>query len=156
ILNYASETGSLTFVSPQSPRSGDLFTPVVGPSTLTAQCVVNAADLAATAVFVPASATLGQTVSVGYAVQNTSSNATTITQWTDSLYLSLDATLDPSDVLLGRVDHNGTVNGNTSYTGTYTGPMPAVQPGLYHVIVVSDSRSFVPDTNRANNTLAST
>src|SRR5262249_45112054 len=57
--------------------------------------------------------------------------------------------------LLGRVNHTGAVNGNSSYTETLTAALPGVI-GPYHVIVLSDSRGLVPDINRANNTAVST
>src|SRR5260370_1126621 len=99
---------------------------------------------------VPTTGTPGVSASITYSVEN-QGDATAAGPWYDSLYLSTDATLDPSDVLIGRVHHLGNVAGHTSYTETLTTPLPAVAPGTYHVIVVADSRGLVPDVNRANN-----
>src|SRR5262249_48795845 len=56
--------------------------------------------------------------------------------------------------LLGRVNHTGAVNGNSSYTDTLAAALPGVI-GPYHVIVLSDSRGLVPDVSRTNNTAVS-
>jgi RHS repeat-associated protein len=155
IMSYASETGNFTFVSPSTPKQGDLFAPVVNATSLVAQSIVNAADLAVTDIFVPATATPGTDAGIGYVVKNLSTTATVVTDWVDSVYLSKDSVLDPSDILVERVAHSGTLNAGDTYNGQTTVALPGVNTGEYHVIVVADGRSFVPDTNRPNNTLAS-
>jgi RHS repeat-associated protein len=153
IMSYSSESGNFTFVSPTTPKQGDMFAPVVNATNLVAQSIVNAADLAVTDIFVPATATPGQAANIGYVVKNLSTTATVVTDWIDSVYLSKNSVLDPSAVLVQRVSHSGTLNGGATYNGQTTVPLPGINTGEYHVIVVADSRSFVPDTNRANNTL---
>lgn len=155
IMNFASQSGSFNFVSPSTPRQGDLFAPVVQSDHLVAQSVVNASDLLVTDIFVPANSTPGQEVSIGYVVKNQSTTGTTISDWVDSVYLSLDGVLDPSDVLVGRVNHSGVLDPDETYLGNLTTAMPAINPGQYRVIVVTDSRSFVPDVSRTNNRLTS-
>jgi RHS repeat-associated protein len=155
IMTYASTTGEFTFDSPTTPVQGDLFAPVVNPDSLVAQSVVNAADLAVTDIFVPATGTPGVATPIGFEVTNQSTTATVVSSWIDSVYLSLDNVLDPSDVLVQRIPHVGVLDPGASYLGQTSAPLPALRPGAYRVIVVSDSRSFVPDTFRANNTSAS-
>ena len=58
-------------------------------------------------------------------------------------------------MLLGQVTHSGAVSAGGSYQETVTDPLPAVLPGQYFVIVQADSGRAVPDTNRGNNSLAS-
>ena len=95
----------------------------------------------------------GQVVTINYTVTNLSAGATFTDSWVDSIYLSLDDTLDSSDRLIGRTPHTGVVAGNGgSYAGSLTAPLPAVVPGDYRVIVVADSQGRTPDLNRANNT----
>ena len=106
-MTYASTTGEFTFDSPNTPAQGDLFAPVVNPTSLVAQSVVNAADLAVTNVFVPATGTPGVATPIGYEVKNLSTSDTVVSSWVDSVYLSLDNALDPSDVLVQRVTHTG-------------------------------------------------
>ena len=77
-----------------------MFAPVVNPTTLVAQSIVNAADLAVNAIFVPASANPGANVQIGFEVKNLSTTATVVTDWIDSVYLSLDNLLDASDILV--------------------------------------------------------
>ncbi len=151
IMNFASESGNFQFISPHTPAQGDLFAPVVNADSLVAQSIVNASDLAVTDVFVPASGTPGTPANIGYVVKNLSTSATIVSDWVDSVYLSKDAILDPSDVLIERVSHSGTLNPGETYNGQTTVALPAANPGEYHVIVVADERSFVPDTNRSNN-----
>lgn len=155
IMTFASQTGAFTFVSPSTPGQGELFFPQVNPTSLVAQSLVDAADLAVTGIFVPPSATPGQNVQIGYSVQNRATNPTIISDWIDSVYLSLDGILDPTDVLVERITHSGILAAGASYTDSTDVALPGVNPGEYRVIVVTDSRSFVPDTVRANNTAAS-
>ena len=75
--------------------------------------------------------------------------------WFDSLYLSTDGVLDPSDVLLGRFEHQGGVAGNSSYTETLNAIVPALAEGSYRVIVLADSRRVVPQGNGTNDVGAS-
>ena len=57
----------------------------------------------------------------------------------------------PSAVLIGRVTHQGGVAGTGQYSGVLTAPLPGLDPGVYHVSVVSDSRQLLPDPNTASN-----
>src|SRR5262249_43293441 len=117
IMSYGSESGNFTFASPSTPKQGDLFAPVVNTTSLVAQSIVNAADLAVTNIFVPATATPGTDAGIGYVVKNLSTSATVVSDWVDSVYLSKDSVLDPSDVLVERVAHSGTLNPGDTYNG---------------------------------------
>lgn len=107
-------------------------------------------DLVPGTITIPANAVPGQNFSVQYSVQNQSGVSAT-GSWFDSLYLSSDGQFDSSDVFLGRVQHVGGVAANGNYSESITAPLPGVSPGEYHVIVRSDVRNHVPETNEANN-----
>src|SRR5206468_3366495 len=73
-----------------------------------------------------------------------------------AVYLSADATLDASDLLVATAPHTGTLNAASLYTGTAAVTLPGVPPGGYFLIVAADRRHQVPnETNHANNLAAS-
>jgi len=98
----------------------------------------------------PAIATLGQNVTLKYMVRNLSETPAEGV-WFDSVYLSRDGVLDPSDVLLTRVERTGGLLGMASYEQTVTATLPPVRDGAYRVIVLADSRGLTPDSQRSNN-----
>ena len=107
-------------------------------------------DLVPGTITIPANAVPGQNFTIQYTVQNQSGNAAT-GDWFDSLYLSADDQIGASDVFLGRVRHTGGVAANGSYSESLAAPLPGLFPGDYHVIVRSDVRNHVRETNEANN-----
>lgn len=112
------------------------------------------ADLVAGSITVPVTGTIGNDMTVTYTVANNGANPA-VGAWYDALYVSSDAKWDLGDRLLGRVLHSGTVNGGSSYTETLTAPIPGVLPGDYRVIVRSDIRNNIPESNESNNLSAS-
>ncbi len=112
------------------------------------------ADLVAGTVTIPATATPGQPVTVTYSVTNAGANPA-VGSWFDNLFLSTDDTWDLGDAFLGKVLHTGDVAGGASYTETLTAALPGVTPGTYKLIVRTDVRNQVRETNDANNTFAS-
>ncbi len=102
----------------------------------------------------PATGTIGQNVSISYTVANTTTIPIT-GDWTDSVYLSKEASFGPDAVLLARVPHTGGLGAMANYTGIASAALPNLIDGDYHVIVVADSSVQVPDTNRADNMLVS-
>jgi subtilase family serine protease len=112
------------------------------------------ADLVAGTITVPANAVPGQNATITYTVQNASDNAA-VGSWYDSLYLSSDDQWDVGDALFARVQHQGGVAARDSYSATVTAPLPGVLPGDYHVIVRTDIRNNLPESNEDNNLSAS-
>lgn len=102
----------------------------------------------------PAAGVAGESATIRYTVRNSSSTVPAVGTWIDSVYLSANGLLDASSRLLGRVAHSGDVEPLATYTETISAPLPASFEGEYRVIVVSDSRGFVPDRDRTNNQLA--
>ncbi|MCA9062517.1 MAG: hypothetical protein KDA96_05645 [Planctomycetaceae bacterium] len=134
----------------------DQFVPELTPTVLRVSSLGGLADLSPTTITVPAAGVASQPVTISYTVDNLTDGSTRVTDWTDSLYLSRDGVLDPTDPLIGRVVHSGTVGSFGSYSESLTTAIPGVFPGDYHVIVVVDSRGNSPDAQRSNNTLVST
>ncbi|MEM7806664.1 MAG: FG-GAP-like repeat-containing protein [Planctomycetota bacterium] len=108
---------------------------------------VPSADLEVTLSSVPATAEVGQPLTVGWSVTNEGQAATAAGQWTDAVYLSSDETLvlsgPDADVLLGRRTRVGGLQPTESYQvdGTFTIP-PQVAAGDYFVFVVADDTSL--------------
>ncbi len=156
LATFSGKTGAFNYEGTYIQRTLG-FAPVLTNTTLVLNTLVSTTDLAVTTVTpTAASGVSGQNFTVDYTVTNLENVATTANSWVDSFYLSKDDTYDSSDLLLGRVTHNGIVAGNGSYSGSFTGTLPGVLPGNYRVLVIADSRGLSPDANRANNTLAST
>ncbi len=151
VLTYASRTGSFFPVSGIEP----FFDIAINPTQTVLTVVASAADLAVQDIDVPASASPGDVVNIQYTVQNLD-NINVAGSWFDSIYLSSDNLYDPDDVLIGRVEHTGGLAPLASYVGSLTAQLPGVVDGNYRVIVIADSRGNVGDSNRTNNTLAST
>ncbi len=112
------------------------------------------ADLTAGPITIPTNSSPGQVVSISYTVSNLGSSAAVGT-WTDSVFISSDTTWDIGDQLFGRYTRVGDVAPGGNYAGVVTAPLPGVLPGNYHVIVRSDIRNAVPESDEANNFSAS-
>jgi phospholipase/lecithinase/hemolysin len=108
------------------------------------------ADLVAGTITIPANGVTGQKASITYTVTNEGSNAV-VGNWSDSLYLSKDSQWDINDMFLGQVNNSGEVLSGNSYTNTLTAPLPGVVSGDYQVIIRSDIRNQIPESNENNN-----
>ena len=153
VLNFASSTGS--FATFDSPTIGNLAAFITNSTSTSVDLVgaTTAPNLAVSNItFSPAQAYLNQTVTFTFTVTNLGTVATTVGSWTDSIYLSLDTTIDANAVLVGRIMHTGDLAPFSQYTAMLTAAVPGITPGSYHVIVVTDSGLQVPDFNRANST----
>jgi RHS repeat-associated protein len=155
VLSFASHSGIFATVNGLRVRGVPVFDVAVNPADVTVTTKVSVADLAADTLTIPATAVPGENVAIQYSVHNQSAAVPATGSWFDSLYLSVDTTLDDGDLLIGRIQHTGDVAPLGNYSGTLTAPLPGTLEGPYHVILVVDSRGLVPDVNRTNNTLAS-
>ena len=127
-------------------------------------------DLIVTSVTAPDSAEPGDMLSVTYTVLNQGANPAT-GYLTDAFYVSTDTTWDVSDALLGTVYRSinvasGEIQKSTVHvrvaairpegtTGTVIGELPGILPGPYHIIVRTDLRDNIPESNEVNNSYAS-
>ena len=151
VLQFASKIGYFGLIGGLAP----FFTVDVQSTQTLLTAIGSGTNISTESVTPPANGTVGQNASIPYAVQNNDAIAI-IGDWTDSVYLSLDDTLSADDVLFARVPHVGGLAANGSYNGIANGVIPNVIDGDYRVIVVADTSADVPDSNRADNTLAST
>jgi subtilase family serine protease len=127
---------------------------VGGPAAVSLQ-LPPPVDLTVASVEPPADASPGEQATFRWVVRNAGANTAT-GSWTDAVYLSTDSNWDINDTLVGRVGHDGPVAPGETYTGDLTAALPAVNPGQYHVIVRTDVRNNVRESDETNNTTAST
>ncbi|MDB5337904.1 MAG: repeat-associated core domain protein, partial [Planctomycetaceae bacterium] len=151
VLQYASKTGNFGLIAGLSP----FFSVDVQSTQTLLTAIGSGTNISAQSVTPPANGTVGQNVTIPYTVTNNDAIAIT-GDWTDSVYLSSDTTFGADDVLVARVPHVGGLAANGSYNGQANAVLPNVIDGDYHVIVIADTAGQVPDTNRTDNTLAST
>ena len=113
-------------------------------------------DLQVTGVTVPANAKSGEAISLSWTVTNASDSEPARGQWSDTLYLSGDATWDIGDVPLGRMSYSGTLQPGDDYTLTLDTLMPPATPGEYRVIARTDIFNQIYEREfDSNNALAS-
>ncbi len=106
-------------------------------------------DLQVQSITVPPAGEPGQELTVNWQVAN-SSLIDISGDWQDAVYLSTDRTLDARDILLATVAHTGGLNAGLTYDAEVTFVAPPVVPGGYFVIVQTDRRAQVAQTDRAN------
>ncbi|HQY68331.1 MAG TPA: CARDB domain-containing protein [Pyrinomonadaceae bacterium] len=107
-------------------------------------------DLNITNITVPGSAAPGEDATFTWTVQNSGTNASMGT-WLDTVYLSTDTTWDVGDAIVTQQPHTGPVGISETYTTTITTPVPPVETGTYYVIVRTDARNNVRESNEINN-----
>ena len=70
-------------------------------------------------------------------------------------YLSVNATLEASDTLLGDSRDVASLDPGTASSGTTTVTIPAaVTPGAYYIVAKADADGVAPETSETNNTYA--
>src|SRR5262249_25260993 len=152
VMSFPSHMGS--FASVMGTNLG--LSPSLTNTMFTLTALGTQPDLSPTAVnIVTPSAQPGDQVTITYAVKNGGGIPAT-GSWDDSVYLSTSPFVAPNSVLLGTVHHTGDLAAQATYSETLKAPLPPLLPGAYRVVVVADSRNLVPDSNRSNNTAAST
>jgi subtilase family serine protease len=112
------------------------------------------ADLVVGEIDIPVNGIPGQLATIEYSVENQGTNPA-LGGWFDSIYLSTDDSWDINDALFGVEYHYGTVAGGSSYTGSVTAALPGLTPGSYKVIIRSDIRNYIPESDETNNIGAS-
>lgn len=127
-------------------------------------------DLVVSEVAIPSTASAGDEIPISWVVRNVG-EVPASGYLRDAVYLSADSLWDVSDPLLGTRD--GYVNLPPSAStvafsrvnlrhlfsadslGNITGELPGVPPGAYRVIVRTNVRNNIPETNITNNAQAS-
>ncbi len=123
--------------------SGDLIVELPDPTNLDVQSIS-----------VPLQANAGEALHVEWTVANLSPDVAASGSWTDSVFLSSDATWDINDRPLGRATFSGTLAPDDSgtphsYTLSLDTTMPGVTPGDYRIIVRTDIFNQVNETDDA-------
>ena len=114
------------------------------------------ADLIVTDLTAPTQATSGLPMDVSWSVLNNGLGRTHVTSWKDAVYLSTDATLDGSDVLVDFAEHDGELFSGGSYSQTNVQmEVPRGIGGNYYLIVHTDYETKVYESDDANNTRTS-
>ena len=153
VYKVANFSSSATGAFVRTAGVGPDFTVAVNPESIVLDSSgAGAADLAVTSVSAPATFTPGQPGTITWNVTNDCASASG--DWTDSIYLSADGTVNAGDLLLGRVTHLGGLSGGASYTGSLTATFPAAA-GTFQVVVLVDSTLAVTETSRVSNVGAS-
>ena len=155
VVGYGSRVGEFTHIEGLYAGRQLLFETAYTPNELRFTSLINATDLRADSISHPPTGISGESITITYTASNLHANATVASTWVDSVYLSADGKYDATDRLIGRVEHVGTLAGQSSYSETLTAPLPGILPGTYRIIVIADSRGLLPDVLRANNSLSS-
>jgi RHS repeat-associated protein len=146
-------SGTLPPVTQDGSGTTTVFAVAGGSNTVTASATQSVTDLAVIAVLPPLTpAAPGDGVAVAWTVQNTNlAAATTVSDWTDSVYVSQSPTFDDSAVLVATVPHTGGLAAGATYGSSLNGQLPGLLPGDYYVFVRTDTDTVVPDADRTDN-----
>jgi len=115
-------------------------------SSTTAVAVGSTPDLTVSGVTAPTTATAGQQLAVSWTVTNNGA-ATGTVPITDSVYLSYDKVLDPTDRYLGSVTYQGGLAGGATYTQNASIALPSGVTGTFYVFVVTNSDKSIFEQN---------
>ncbi len=95
-------------------------------------------NLVVSSITPPTSAFSGEPTQVSWVVTNTGAGGTSSTYWVDNVYLSLDRTLDTSDILLASIPNPSYLAAGASYQSSATVTLPQGISGPYYIIVYAD------------------
>jgi RHS repeat-associated protein len=115
---------------------------------------LTAPDLAITnGELLTANATWGDTVDLSWTVTNQSS-VSTVSNWSDYIYASEDAVLDPTDVLVHQYAAPMALAAGESYTANHSLTIPQWVTGKPYLLLATDGGRQQLETNDNNNILA--
>jgi len=123
-------------------------------------------DLVVSNVQVPGTGVSGDSISIDWTVGNLSENDVTGV-WRDGIYISPDETWNISDIYMGEVSHTEGLQAGRSldkmfkistadYLGLMETAVPGLVPGGYRVVVRSDIKNNINESNEENNDGSST
>ncbi|MCA9757130.1 MAG: T9SS type A sorting domain-containing protein [Candidatus Eisenbacteria bacterium] len=102
---------------------------------------------------VPNTVVSGQSISVGWTVENVGPGPTNTAVWDDAVYLSRDQFLDPStDLFVGERRHSAVLPSGAQYSELRTFDVPLGTSGPYFVIIRTNYRSSVVEERSDDNT----
>jgi RHS repeat-associated protein len=111
-------------------------------------------DFQVTEIDTNSSISSGQAITIDWTVTNLGEGSTSTfeTNWTDTIYLSLDNNLDLNvDLLLGRVRHSGSLDKAEFYRNSETFLLPVEISGNYKVLIATDAGKEVLENQENNN-----
>ncbi|CCI03111.1 CARDB domain-containing protein [Microcystis aeruginosa] len=97
--------------------------------------ISNLANLQVSSIIPPATAFSSQETVVEWIVTNTGVGPTNASIWYDQVWLSLDYTLDHTDIYLGQAKNASFLNPNESYRNSLVVTLPQGIEGNYHFLV---------------------
>jgi subtilase family serine protease len=109
------------------------------------------ADLQVTALTVPTTANSGELLPIDWTVMNIGSVRTSASSWNDAVWLSLDSSIDGSDIFLGNYPRYSSLGVNESYSKHIERRLDIDLAGDYFVIVQTDSSNTVVEGLGENN-----
>jgi subtilase family serine protease len=160
----ASSSGATTVTIPAATASGTyyllakadvdgLLSETQETNNLSARSLQIGSDLIVSAVTVAAKVPIG----VGFAVTDTTLNqgGGTAAASATKFYLSTNATLDASDVLLAGIHAVPALSGGTGHSANTTVTIPSTVPaGSYYILAKADADNAVGETQETNNVTA--
>lgn len=113
---------------------------------------LGAPDIELTAATAPTTASLGETIQVGWTVTNTG-NLVAPADWSDYVYLSDDATFDETDTLLNYLSaaDKTPLSAGNSYNQTLQVTIPGTARGNKYLLFVADGNNVQGESNENNN-----
>lgn len=109
-------------------------------------------DLQVSNLTIPLSGFNNSSIAVNWVVNNITTGNTGMKTWHDVIYLSEDATFNPSlDIILGTVNNTTALNGIDSYISNKDVTLPPLNIGEYYILVVSDRYGALKEENENNN-----
>jgi hypothetical protein len=118
-------------------------------------------DLIVSDISVPTGGVSGDSIQISWTVTNTSTSSITGI-WKDAVYISADSTWDLNDGYLGSVVTSGGLGAGmhqvrtlsialTDYFSSLEASVPGLVPGAYSVLVRTDVRNNINESNETNN-----
>ncbi len=114
--------------------------------------VANPPDLVVSDITGDAAAQSGKPMTIDYTVTNQGGGDTIRASWTDRLYMSLNDVIgDDDDILIASRQHQGALDPNDSYSGSFTFATPFDVTGDVRFYVRTDTSNVVYETDETNN-----
>jgi subtilase family serine protease len=115
---------------------------------------ITASDLTMTSVTGPASAAVGQNITVSNTVAASSSGGSASGFYV-GIYLSSDNVIDGNDTLIANRYVYGLNKGDAATEDTVV-TVPGLSPGTYYLGAIADVYNYVPESNETNNSMKGT
>lgn len=110
-------------------------------------------DLQVTSIIAPNNFYSGTNVSVTATISNMGMAPTSVSYWTDALYISDSAAFGPNSQCIALVSHYGYLNDGSSYQQTFNGTVPTTMFGSAYFYVQTDYNNQVYEHVMDNNNI---